>query len=50
MAGVDKTFDGTAVPMPGASIGYLPQEPTLEGATVMDNVNLGKIVPSVYDR
>jgi len=41
MAGVDKEFQGEAVPMPGASIGYLPQEPTLEGKTVMDNVNLG---------
>jgi ABC-type bacteriocin/lantibiotic exporter with double-glycine peptidase domain len=41
MAGVEKTFDGVAVPMPGASVGYLPQEPTLEGKTVMDNVNLG---------
>lgn len=27
--------------MPSASIGYLPQEPTLEGATVIDNINLG---------
>ena len=34
-------FDGTAVPMPGISIGYLCQEPTLEGKTVMDNINLG---------
>ena len=41
MAGVDKEFTGTAVPMPGASVGYLPQEPTLEGVTVMDNINLG---------
>ena len=41
MAGIDKNFDGTAVPMPGASVGYLPQEPTLEGKTVMDNINLG---------
>ena len=41
MAGVEKSFDGTAVPMPGASVGYLSQEPTLEGATVMDNINLG---------
>ena len=41
MAGVDKQFEGTAVPMPGASIGYLPQEPNLEGTTVMDNINLG---------
>lgn len=41
MAGVEKVFDGVAVPMPGASIGYLPQEPTLEGATVIDNINIG---------
>ena len=41
MAGIDKSFEGTAVPMPGISIGYLPQEPVLEGATVIDNINLG---------
>ena len=41
MAGVDTFFDGTAAPMPGISIGYLCQEPTLEGKTVMDNINLG---------
>ena len=41
MAGVDKQFDGTAIPMPSASIGYLPQEPELTGETVMDNINLG---------
>lgn len=41
MAGEDKSFDGTAVPMPGISIGYLCQEPVLEGKTVMDNINLG---------
>eukprot|EP01038_Epipyxis_sp_PR26KG_P009380 gene9380-12639_t len=40
MAGLDKQFDGTAVPMPGASVGYLAQEPTLEGRTVMDNINI----------
>ena len=34
MAGVDTEFDGTAKPLAGASIGYLPQEPTLDGATV----------------
>lgn len=34
MAGVDKEFDGTARPLPGASIGYLPQEPKLEFETV----------------
>lgn len=41
MAGVDKSFDGVAVPMPGASVGYLAQEPVLEGATVIDNINMG---------
>jgi energy-dependent translational throttle protein EttA len=30
MAGVDKEFDGEAVPMPDLRIGYLPQEPQLE--------------------
>jgi ATPase subunit of ABC transporter with duplicated ATPase domains len=41
MAGVDKSFEGQAVPMPEASVGYLPQEPTLEGKTVIDNINMG---------
>lgn len=41
MAGIDKSFTGTAVPMPGASVGYLPQEPHLMGETVIDNINLG---------
>lgn len=41
MAGVEKSFEGTAVPMPDISIGYLPQEPILDGETVMDNINLG---------
>ncbi|MCL2309909.1 MAG: energy-dependent translational throttle protein EttA [Proteobacteria bacterium] len=30
MAGIDKEIDGEAVPMPGLSIGYLPQEPQLD--------------------
>ena len=30
MAGVDKDFLGTARPAPGITIGYLPQEPTLD--------------------
>ncbi len=30
MAGLDKEFDGEAVPMPGIKIGYLPQEPQLD--------------------
>ena len=29
MAGVDKDFEGEAVPMPNLNIGYLPQEPQL---------------------
>ena len=29
MAGVDKEFEGEAVPMGGIKIGYLPQEPEL---------------------
>ena len=29
MAGVDRDIEGEAVPMPGLSIGYLPQEPQL---------------------
>ena len=30
MAGVDKEIEGEATPMPGLSIGYLPQEPQLD--------------------
>jgi len=30
MAGVDKDYNGEARPMPGLSVGYLPQEPTLD--------------------
>ncbi len=30
MAGVDKEFEGEAIPMAGLSIGYLPQEPQLD--------------------
>ena len=33
MAGVDGEFDGTARPAPGASVGYLSQEPELAGET-----------------
>ena len=36
MAGVDDAYDGTAQLCPGASVGYLAQEPTLEGTTVDD--------------
>ena len=39
MAGLDKEFDGTARPLPGASIGYLPQEPQLEFETVQECVD-----------
>ena len=30
MAGVDKDFDGTAIPQPNISVGYLSQEPQLD--------------------
>jgi sulfate-transporting ATPase len=30
MAGVDRDFDGEAMPMPGLNIGFLPQEPQLD--------------------
>ena len=39
MAGVDTEFDGTARPLPGASIGYLPQEPELLFDTVQECVD-----------
>ena len=39
MAGVDKEFDGTARPLPGASFGYLPQEPELEFETVQECID-----------
>jgi len=43
MAGVDKDFLGEARPLPGTRIGYLPQEPKLDGekdvrGNVMDGV------------
>lgn len=42
MAGVDKEFDGEAIPMPGISIGYLPQEPELDPSkTVREEVEAG---------
>ncbi|HXF81109.1 MAG TPA: energy-dependent translational throttle protein EttA [Usitatibacter sp.] len=42
MAGVDKDFEGEAIPMPGIRIGYLPQEPQLEpGHTVREAVEEG---------
>lgn len=39
MAGVESEFDGTARPLPGASIGYLPQEPELPYETVQECVD-----------
>lgn len=39
MAGIDKEFDGTARPLPGASIGYLPQEPELPFETVQECID-----------
>ena len=36
MAGIEKEYEGTARPLPGASIGYLPQEPILEYETVQE--------------
>jgi sulfate-transporting ATPase len=33
MAGVDKEYEGEAIPMQGLSIGYLPQEPQLNPST-----------------
>jgi energy-dependent translational throttle protein EttA len=39
MAGVDSEFEGTARPLPGASIGYLSQEPELPFATVQECVD-----------
>jgi len=42
MAGIDKDIEGEAVPMPGLSIGFLPQEPQLDPAkTVKDEVEAG---------
>ena len=42
MAGVDKEFEGEAVPMPGLKIGYLPQEPKLKDEqTVREAVEEG---------
>ncbi len=42
MAGVDREFEGEAVPMPNMRIGYLPQEPQLDPAkTVREAVEEG---------
>jgi len=45
MAGVEKEFDGTARPLPGASIGYLPQEPVLEFETVQECIDAAVAAP-----
>ena len=39
MAGIEKEFDGIARPLPGASIGYLSQEPILEYETVKECID-----------
>ncbi|MBA4343953.1 MAG: energy-dependent translational throttle protein EttA [Methylibium sp.] len=42
MAGVDKEFEGEAIPMPGIKIGYLEQEPRLnDSQTVREAVEEG---------
>ncbi len=42
MAGVDKEFEGEAIPMAGLNIGYLPQEPQLDpNETVREAVEGG---------
>ena len=42
MAGVDKEFEGEAIPMPNLNIGYLPQEPQLNPAhTVREAIEDG---------
>ncbi|MGZ5031815.1 MAG: energy-dependent translational throttle protein EttA [Usitatibacter sp.] len=42
MAGIDKDFEGQAIPMPGIRIGYLEQEPKIEpGHTVREAVEEG---------
>jgi len=38
MSGEDTEIEGTAKPLPGASIGFLKQEPELEGLTVGDAI------------
>jgi energy-dependent translational throttle protein EttA len=42
MAGLDTDFDGMASPMPGITVGYVPQEPTLDPTLdVRGNVEQG---------
>ena len=39
MAGVETEYEGTALPAPGLTVGYVPQEPKLdESLTVIENV------------
>ena len=38
MSGEDEDIDGTARPLPGASIGFLKQEPELTGTTVTEAI------------
>ena len=52
MAGIDKDFEGQAIPMPGIRVGYLPQEPQLEpGHTVREAVEegLGEVLNAKND-
>ena len=53
MAGDDKEFDGTARPLPSASVGFLQQEPELVGATVEEAIEpaleKGRAVLARYD-
>ena len=41
MAGVDTEYDGECTPAKWASVGYLPQEPELAGATVQESIDAG---------
>jgi energy-dependent translational throttle protein EttA len=42
MAGEDEDFEGVAMPMPGVTIGYVPQEPTLDPSLdVRGNIEQG---------
>jgi len=42
MAGIDKEYEGEAIPMPGIKIGYLPQEPLMDAdQTVREAVEQG---------
>ena len=41
MAGADTEYDGECTPAKWASVGYLPQEPELAGATVQESIDAG---------